>query len=118
MERKLPEIIAVDFDDTIVDDHFPEIGPKINNVVDNIKRLKDQGVYVILWTCRSGQYLTNAVEYCRSIGLEFDSVNENLKHIQEKYGLDTRKVFADYYIDDKSLSTYEVEHMPWWNRFL
>ena len=29
--------------------------------------------------------------------------NENLKEIQEKWGGDTRKVFCDFYIDDKNL---------------
>ena len=57
-----------------------------------------------MWTCRSGIQLTQAVFFCKSYGLEFDAVNENLPDIIEKYGNDSRKISADIYIDDKALT--------------
>ena len=57
---------------------------------------------MILWTCRVGLNLTQAVRWCKSYGLEFDAVNENVPEILEKYGTESRKISADIYIDDKS----------------
>lgn len=96
-------IVAVDFDGTLVEDNFPEIGKPIPYMIEAVKELKDMGTKIILWTCRNGEALTQAVDYCRDIlHIEFDAVNENLDEVKAEYGGDTRKVFADYYLDDKS----------------
>lgn len=42
-------------------------------------------------------------EGCKSWGLEFNAVNENLPEMTAHYGNDSRKIGADIYIDDKSL---------------
>lgn len=47
--------------------------------------------------------METAVEFCRSYGLEFDAVNENLPEIIEYFGSDCRKVYANYYIDDRAV---------------
>ena len=39
---------------------------------------------------------------CREHGLEFDYINENVPENVEKWGNDSRKIFAHEYIDDKS----------------
>lgn len=98
----LPKIIAVDFDGTIVNDRYPDIGQPILAVIDAIKSLKANGVKVILWTCRDGEYLEAAVNCCKSLGLEFDAVNENIEETKVLFNNDTRKVYADLYIDDKN----------------
>ena len=41
-------------------------------------------------------------------GLEFDAVNENLPEINELFGGDCRKIYADVYLDDKSARPEEV----------
>lgn len=46
--------------------------------------------------------LDRAVNWCSEHGLEFDTVNENLPHIIERFGSDTRKIFANMYIDDRN----------------
>lgn len=63
-----------------------------------------KGTKIILWTCRCGQPLADAVEFCRTHGLEFDAVNENLPEMIEAYGEDSRKVSADKYIDDAAVN--------------
>ena len=42
-------------------------------------------------------------------GLKFDAVNENLPEMIKLFGSDSRKVFADYYLDDKNLSLIDCE---------
>ena len=103
----LPKIVAVDFDGTLVEDAFPEIGRENPEMFELCKQLKDQGIRIILWTSRANdnemRNLDRAVEFCRNKGLEFDAVNENIKEVREMFGGDTRKVYADLYIDDKSI---------------
>lgn len=95
-------IYAIDFDGTLVTDKFPEIGEAIQVTQDFVKARQKQGDKFILWTCRTGEVLEEAVNYCLNQGIIFDAVNENLPEIKEQWGGDTRKVYADYYIDDKS----------------
>ena len=103
MSAELPKIIAVDFDGTLVEDNFPEAGKPNLELIQLLKTLQGFGVKVILWTCRTGKHLFDAVHYCLGHDLIFDAVNENLPEVQKLYGGDTRKVFADLYIDDKAI---------------
>ena len=95
-------IIAVDFDGVIVTENFPQIGRPHIGVINALIERKKKGDKLILWTCRCGQQLTDAVAFCRNMGLEFDAVNENLQMMIDKYGSDSRKVYADCYIDDRN----------------
>ena len=95
--------IAIDFDGTLCEDKFPEIGKPKEDVIRLVKRLQAAGVRTILWTCRNGDNLPPAVQWCEEHGLFFAAVNQNLPEVQEKWGGDTRKVLADYYLDDKNL---------------
>ena len=70
-------IIAVDFDGTIVDHEYPEIGKPKLFAFETLKALQEQGVQLILWTYRSGKELDEAVEYCRKNGIEFYAINKN-----------------------------------------
>ena len=45
--------IAVDFDGTIVDHVFPEIGAAVPGAFKWLKRFKEAGATLILWTMRS-----------------------------------------------------------------
>ena len=96
-------IYAVDFDFTLCNSNYPELGKPIQDVIDFCIRKQKEGHMLILWTCRCGEFLEQAVEWCKEHGLVFDAVNDNLPELNEKYGNNSRKVFADYYIDDKNL---------------
>lgn len=101
-------IIAMDFDGTLCTESFPEIGEPLYPRIEFCKKLKAQGHKLILWTCRTGKTLDDAVLWCKKHGLTFDSVNCNLPEIQEKWGGDTRKIYCDYYVDDKNISFREL----------
>lgn len=108
------KIIAVDFDGTLAVTQFPTIiEPKWNEIA-ICKALKKQGCILILWTCRCGEDLTAAVEWCKEHGLEFDYINENVPENVEKWGNDSRKIFAHEYIDDKA--TNPVKERAWIRR--
>lgn len=104
MDLKGNIIYAVDFDGTLSRGRWPELG-KPNEIIFNfLIEKKKKGARVILDTCRNGEQLEAAVKYCRDWGLEFDAVNENLPELIEYYGGDTRKINADFYIDDRAVN--------------
>lgn len=95
-------IIAVDFDGTIVEHRYPEIGRTRPLAFQTLKALQAKGHRIILWTYREGEKLEEAVRFCKKHGLEFYAVN---KHYPEEKPEDenSRKILADIYIDDRNL---------------
>lgn len=96
------KIIAVDFDGTIVKDAYPGIGEVYSGTVSYLKYLQSIDCKLILWTCRSGKQLEEAIKVCKENGLEFNAINDNLPETIEKYGNNSRKIYADIYIDDRA----------------
>ncbi|MRT94388.1 BT0820 family HAD-type phosphatase [Ancylomarina sp. 16SWW S1-10-2] len=93
--------IAVDFDGTIVEHRYPYLGKEIPFAFDSLKLIQKQGHDLILWTYRSGKELKEAVEYCRTNGLEFYAVNKNYPEEVFDESI-SRKINADIYIDDRN----------------
>lgn len=99
------KIIAVDFDGTLVKDEYPRIGSPNIKLINKLRKLSRDNT-LILWTCRTGDKLKEAVEFCLLCDLQFDYINENSKEILKKYGnIDSRKITADIYLDDKARTT-------------
>lgn len=96
------KVYAVDFDGTLCSDRWPRIGDPNMELIDFLITEQKAGNKVILWTCRSDTLLEDAVRWCKRRGLIFDAVNDNLPGLVAAYGGNSRKVFADEYIDDKS----------------
>ena len=107
-ERKY-RVIAVDFDGTLFFTDYPKILSPITPVVEMAKKRREEGDKVILWTCREGEVLEEAVEACREKGLEFDAINDNIPELKEKWGNNTRKVAADEYWDDHNTDLREIK---------
>lgn len=99
MDRK---IIAVDFDGTLSKGRWPDVGVPNFLLIQKLIQLQQEGHKLILWTCREGEALYNAVEWCKDMNLVFDAINDNLPEVKEKYGNNSRKISCDIYIDDKS----------------
>ena len=97
------QILAVDLDGCLCENKWPEIGKPNTRLIEHLKRRVKQGDKLILWTCREGEQLREAVEWCKAQGLEFDAVNANLPEMNALYGNDSRKIGADFYIDDKAV---------------
>ncbi|MDT8400119.1 MAG: hypothetical protein RQ743_00365 [Bacteroidales bacterium] len=102
--------IAVDFDGTIVEHEYPEIGKEKLFAFETMKELQKNGALLILWTFRAGKELDEAVEYCKNKGIEFYAVNKN--YPEEDFNSSvSRKINADVYIDDKNIGGF-----PGWSR--
>ncbi|MEN7548590.1 hydrolase [Rapidithrix thailandica] len=98
-------IIAVDFDGTIVEHRYPEIGNAKPLAFDVLKELQKQGHQLILWTYRDGAELDEAVEFCRKRGLEFYAINHSRPN-EDFDQLVSRKIYADVYIDDRNIGGF------------
>jgi len=97
--------IAVDFDGTIVEHEYPEIGKTKLFAFETLKELQNQGHQLILWTYRAGKELDEAVEFCRKNGIEFYAVNKNYPEEIFDDSI-SRKINADVYIDDKNVGGF------------
>lgn len=97
-------IIAVDFDGVIIPAGcWPGIGEPNAPLITWLKELRENGNKLILWTNRVNDALDLAVSFCQEHGLEFDAVNDNLPEVVESFGTNSRKITADFYIDDKAV---------------
>lgn len=95
--------IAVDFDGTLVENRYPEIGKPILFAFETLKKLQQEGHQLILWTYRSGRPLEEAVNYCKSKGITFYAVNKSYPEEEYDPGL-SRKILADIFIDDRNIN--------------
>lgn len=103
--------LAVDYDGTLFEGMYPEIGEPRPDVIAKTKEFIAAGAEVALWTCREGKSLREAIRRCKEQGLEFISFNDNTP-AQKEYnrrnqmlGEDAfaqRKIYADLYVDDKA----------------
>lgn len=97
--------IAVDFDGTIVEDAYPEIGKPQVFAFETLKRLQEQGHRLILWTYRCGDRLDEAVAFCEKKGIVFYAVNKSFPEEEEDTDR-SRKILADLFIDDRNLGGF------------
>ena len=89
--------ICVDFDGTIVDHAYPEIGKPVPHAIETMKKLTEAGHKLILFTMRSGEKLQEALEYLTFNGVSLYGVNENPT---QKEWTDSPKAYGNIYIDD------------------
>lgn len=98
-----PKILAIDFDGTIVENAYPNVGTLKPNAKTVINKLKQEGFKIIINTCRSGIFEGRVYEFLEEQGIEYDYINSNLPTQIEYFKQDCRKISADIYIDDKNL---------------
>ena len=110
-------ILAMDYDSTLFEESYPKIGKPKKDVIEQVKAFKKTGkCEIVLWTCREGKSLQEALSRTSKEGIEWDSVNETspsqkeyqknkLTEQGEIFGL--RKIFAHLYVDDRSPGSIE-----------
>lgn len=96
--------IAVDFDGTIVEHRYPEIGKERPFAIQTLKQLIEDGHKLILWTVREGQLLDEAVEWCAQRGIIFYAVNRDYdEDVEEENRNFSRKLKVGMFIDDRNV---------------
>lgn len=102
--------IAIDFDGTIVEDEYPDIGKPMLFAFETMRELQKQKHQLILWTYRSGSELNEAVDFCRQHGVEFYAVNSSYPEEEYEPG-SSRKIHAHIFIDDRNIGGF-----PGWSK--
>lgn len=104
--------IAVDFDGTLVTNKYPEIGDPKWDVINFCKKRQALGDNIILWTCRTGNHLAKAITFLKEMcSMIPNYINENAPWDHTLYEDESRKIGADYYIDDKAISVYDINKL-------
>jgi phosphoglycolate phosphatase-like HAD superfamily hydrolase len=88
---------------TLFADEYSDIGEPRFEIIETLKETSAKGHKLILWTCRMGDFLNDAIKACAMQGLFFDEINNNLLDNISRYSNNSRKIFADIYIDDRSI---------------
>lgn len=103
-------IIALDFDGTMVEHVFPNIGAPVPGAIEWVKRFQEESAKIFLWTMRSHNQkfhngtkihdtLDDAIEYFNNNGIELWGINENPdQHLND--WSNSNKQYANIYIDD------------------
>ena len=96
--------IAVDFDGTVVEHCYPEIGEELPFATETLRMLIKDRHRLILWTVCEGQLLQDAVDWCHERGVDFWAINRDYPEEEEdKNNHFSRKLKADYFIDDRGI---------------
>ena len=103
--------VCVDFDGTIVDHCYPDMGVPVPGAIDWMRRWHDNGARLILFTMRSdanqaGPVLSDAVDYLRECGVELFGVNHN----PDQSGWSgSPKAYGHIYIDDSAFGCPTIQ---------
>jgi hypothetical protein len=97
--------ICVDFDGTIVDHAYPQLGKPVPYAIEWLQRFNSHGADIILFTMRSdikkqGLLLTEAVNYLQNNNVILYGVNENKS---QNSWTKSPKAFGDFYVDDSAV---------------
>lgn len=104
--------IAVDFDGTIVEDRYPDIGKPKLFAFETLLELQKRKHMLILWTFREGEALEEAIAFCKKHGVEFYAVNKSFPEEQWEPG-QSRKINADIFIDDRNIGGFHGWSWVW-----
>lgn len=102
--------IAVDFDGLLCENKYPKIGNPKWSVINRLKGVSGFNK-VVLWTCRRGKELEQALDACEQWGLRIDRVNENSPEVIKRFGSDPRKLVAMEYWDDRAVNPVAVQRL-------
>jgi hydroxymethylpyrimidine pyrophosphatase-like HAD family hydrolase len=96
-----PLILGIDFDDTVVENAFPDIGSLKPNAKEVINKLHDEGYYIIIWTCRYlASEMSAMIRFLNDNDIHYDMINDNYPLLEFK---PWPKIFYDILIDDRNL---------------
>lgn len=96
--------IAIDFDGTVVEHCYPEIGREIPFATETLRMLIKDGHKLILWSVREDRLLDEAVNWCKERGVEFYAVNKDYPEEKVEYNNHfSRKLKVDLFIDDRNI---------------
>ena len=92
-------VIGIDFDGTVVDHRYPDIGAEVPGAVKWMRKFAKAGAMLILWTMRDGHDLEDAVDWFKMRKIKLYGVNMNPT---QSGWTKSQKAYCQIYIDDAS----------------
>ena len=94
---KIPKVLAVDLDGTLLKDDHPALGKVLPGIIDVLEIVRAAGWKIAIWTVRNED--AKVRKHLESAGVPFDYINEN------PYGPTggSRKIYADAYLDNHAI---------------
>ena len=116
-------ILAIDFDNTVAVTEFPNIHSLYEDAKRVINKYYDMGVYIIIWTCRTGKSMLEAELFLLDCGVKFHKINRQHPKVIHDFcsdtelalDLDGKKVFSHLLIDDTSID-WAINGHPGWSK--
>jgi hypothetical protein len=109
-------LIAIDFDGTIVEEAFPELGALKPHAKRVIQRIRREGGRIAIWTARNKRFDEAIQTFLNENDIPFDVYNDHFPENKEKYNwtaeLGSPKIFAEIYIDDRGYGVKD-RHIDW-----
>lgn len=103
MQKLKFKLFAIDFDDTIAYSDFPDILGVRPHALRVMEKIKEHGGIIMVWTARSD--LKPVKDFLDFSMIPYDGINEDFEEVAAEYEGQSRKIFADVYIDDRNLET-------------
>ena len=94
--------LVIDFDNTIAEDNFPQIGAPKPYVKEALERLKENGYTIRIFSCRTNQLSDNANPEEEKSKIEAWLDKNGIPYDGVEMGTQG-KPFAGHYIDDKGI---------------
>jgi len=106
-------VFAIDFDGTIVEDKYPEIGKLRPGAKRVINKLYEKGHTIIIWTCRCNQNREILdkeimIDFLLLNKIKYHKINDNPDCVY--FGC-YPKIYYNYIIDDK-----QIGGLPNWEK--
>ena len=100
--------ICIDFDGTIVDHAYPNIGAPVPDAIKWMKRWIELDAQLILFTMRSNEDLNEAIRYLNANDLKFYGYNHNPT---QREWTNSPKAHGHIYIDDAAFGCPLIQHL-------
>ena len=112
--------VAVDFDGVLARKAWPAVGEEMPGAMSFLKWIGEQGWWIVLWTCRSGKKLDDALDWLAERGFEsawWTAINATPQPITAQYGYDSRKIGYHAIVDDLAIGfPANSDGEPDWDR--
>lgn len=95
--------IAVDFDNTLFVNEYPEVGLLVPGASKFMKKLKDAGHLLLIWTCRTNTGLHDKENVTKDLEMIAAKLTEHDIPFDEIVSGEPGKLMADFYIDDRAV---------------
>jgi len=99
----MKKIIIIDFDGTLCDHRYPEVGRIKKGAKEALRQLKDMGYYIKIHSCRTSKLLNDDPKFITKHCKIMSSFLQDNEIPYDEIIMETDKPVAYFYIDDRAI---------------